>query len=59
MLADDTNALKSVGYRQQSSFLDERAALLSSAPVPAVTLNDDKGKTFIVDNDMVDFFTNG
>ena len=57
-LADDTS--RDVGYQRQSSFLDERAALLSPSPVPPVTLKDDKGKTFAVDNEMIDiFFTNG
>ena len=43
-----------VGYQRQSSFLGERAALLSPTPVPAVTLKDDRGKTFTVDSDMID-----
>ena len=47
-LDSNTNALKSVGYQRQSSFLDERAA------DPPVTLKDDRGKTFAVDNDLID-----
>ena len=50
----NTNALKSLGHNQQSSFLDERAALLTRTPNPPVTLKDDRGKTFAVDNDMID-----
>ena len=50
----NTNALKSLGHNQQSSFLDERAALLTRTPDPLVTLKDDGGKTFAVDNDMID-----
>ena len=43
-LDSNTNALKSLWYQQQNSFLDEWA----------VTLKDDRGKTFTVDNDMID-----
>ena len=43
-LEDNTNVLKALDYQQQSSFLDDRA----------VTLKDDKGKTFSVDKDMID-----
>ena len=53
-LDSNTNALKSLGHHQQSSFLDERAALLTPTPDPPVTLKDDRGKTFAVDNDMID-----
>ena len=60
-LDSNTNALKSLGHHQgtrlsdqQSSFLDERAALLTPSPDPPVTLKDDRGETFAVDNDMID-----
>ena len=50
-LDSNTSTLKSLGHQQQHSFLDERAALLSPTPNPAVTLNDDRGNKFSVDND--------
>ena len=53
-LDSKTNALKILGNHQQSSFLDERAALLTPTPDPPVTLKDDRGETFGVDNDMID-----
>ena len=53
-LDSNTNALKSVGHHQQSSFLDEQAALLTPSPNPHVTLKDDRGKTFAVDNVLID-----
>ena len=53
-LDSNTNALKSLGHHQQSSFLDERTALLTPTPDPPVTLKDDRGETFAVDNDMID-----
>ena len=52
-LEDNTNALKSVEHKRQSSFL-EQASLLSTTLDPPVTLKDDRGKTFTVDNDMID-----
>ena len=52
-LEDNTNALKSVEPQRQSSFL-EQAALLSPTLDPTVTLKDDRGKTFTVDNDMIE-----
>ena len=53
-LDSNTNALESLGHHQQSSFLDERAALLTPMPDPPVTLKDDRGETFAVDNEMID-----
>ena len=47
---------KSVGYQQQSSFLDERAALLSPTPDPLLTSKDDRGKPFALDNDIIGIF---
>ena len=41
-------------HQQQNSFLDERAALITPTPDPPVTLKDDGGNTFAVDNDMID-----
>ena len=52
-LEDNTNALKSVEHQRQSSFL-EQASLLSPTLDPPVTLKDDRGKTFTVDNDMLE-----
>ena len=52
-LDGNTNALKSLGHHQQSSFL-ERTVLLTPSSDPTVTLKDDGGKTFAVENDMVD-----
>ena len=49
-LDSNTNALKSLRRQQQNSFLDERAALLTPAPNPPVTLKDDRGKKFAVEN---------
>ena len=43
-LEDNTNVLKALESQQQRRFLDDRA----------VTLKDDRGKTFSVDNDMID-----
>ena len=45
------NALKSLGHQQQSSCLEERAALV---PTTAVTLKYDRGKTYAGANDMID-----
>ena len=53
-LDSNTKALKSLGRQQQNSFLVEQAPLLTSTPNPSVTLEDDRGKTFAVDNDMID-----
>ena len=53
-LASNSNALKSLGHHQQSSSLDERAALSTPTPDQPVTLEDDRGETFAVDNDMID-----
>ena len=53
-LDSNTNAFKCLGHHQQSSFLDERTALLTPSPNPPVTLKDDRGETFAVDNDMID-----
>ena len=44
-LAHNNNVLKVLDPQQQSIFLDDRA----------VTLKDDRGKTFTVDNDMIQF----
>ena len=52
-LEDDTNVLKSVEHKRQSSFL-EQASLLSPTLGPPVTLKDDRCKTFTVDNDMIE-----
>ena len=49
-----TNTLKSLGHHLQNSFLDERAALLTPTPDPHTILKDDRGRTFAVDNDMID-----
>ena len=43
VLAYNTNVLKALNPQQQSNSLDDRA----------VTLKDDRGKTFTVDNDMI------
>ena len=51
---DNTNVFKALDHHQQNSFLDERAALITPTPDPPVTLKDDGGKTFAVDNDMID-----
>ena len=51
-LEDNTNALKSVEHQRQSSCL-EQAFLLSPTLDPPVTLKDDRGKTFTVDNEMI------
>ena len=53
-LDSNINALKSLGHQQQNSFLDERATLLTRTPIPAVTLKDDRGKTFALDKYMID-----
>ena len=53
-LDSNTNALKSLGHQQQNSFLDERVALLTHTHQQHVTLKDDRGKTFAVDNDIID-----
>ena len=52
-LEDNTNALKSVEHQRQSTFL-EQASLLSPTLDPPVTLKDDRGNTFTVDNDMIE-----
>ena len=52
-LDSNTKASKSVGYQGRSSLLDERAALVSPTPDPTLTLKDNRGKTFAVDNDMI------
>ena len=41
------------GHRQ-SSFLDDRATLLSPSSISPLKLKDYRGKTFTVDNDMID-----
>ena len=41
-LDSNSSALKSLGHHQQSSFPDERAALLKPTPDPPVTLKDDR-----------------
>ena len=51
----NTNALKILGHHQQSSFLDERAALLTPKTDPPETLKDDRSEIFAVDNEMIDF----
>ena len=55
-LEDNTNTLKSVEHQRQrqSSFLDKQASLLSTSPILPVKLKDDRGKTFDVDNDMIE-----
>ena len=55
-LEDNTNTLKSVEHQRhrQSSFLDDRATLLSPSSISPVKLKDDRGKTFTVDNEMTD-----
>ena len=53
-LEDNTNVLKALDFQPESCFLEDRANLLSHPPIPAVTLKDDRGKTFTVDTDMVD-----
>ena len=50
-LDSSINTLKSLGHHQQNSFLDERDALLTPTPDPRTTLKDDRGQTFVVDND--------
>ena len=52
-LEDNTNALKWLEHQRQSSFL-EQASLLSPTLDPHVTIKDDRGKTFTVDNDMIE-----
>ena len=54
VLDSNTNTLKCLGHHQQSSFLDERAALLTLTPDPHTTLKYDRGQTFAADNDMID-----
>ena len=39
--------------QRQSSFLDDRATLISPSSISLVKLKDDRGKTFTVDNDMI------
>ena len=53
-LDSNTKALKSLRHHQQISFLDGPIALLTPSPDPPVTLKDDRGKKFAVDNDMID-----
>ena len=55
-LEDNTNTLRSVEHQRQrqSSFLDDRATLLSPSSISPVKLKYDRGKTFTVDNDMID-----
>ena len=55
-LEDNTNTLKSVEHQRhrQSSFLDDRATLLSPSSISPAKLKDDRGKTFDVDNDMIE-----
>ena len=38
----------------RNGFTDDRAALLTPTPDPPVTLKDDRGEAFAVDNDMID-----
>ena len=52
-LEDNTNALNSGEHLRQSSFL-EQASFLSPTLDPPVTLKDDRGKKFTVDNDMIE-----
>ena len=54
VLDSNPNALQSLWHQQQNRFLDERAALLTLTPHPPVNLKVDNGKTFTVDNDMID-----
>ena len=56
-LEDNTNTLMSVKHQKhrQSSFLDDGATVLSPSSISPVKLKDDRGKTFTVDNDMIDF----
>ena len=54
VLDSNTNNLQSLRHRQQNSFLDERAALLTPTHDPHATLKDDRGQFFAVDNDMID-----
>ena len=53
-LDNNTNTSKIPGHHQQSSFLDERAALLTHSSDPPVTLKTNGGKTFAVKNVMID-----
>ena len=50
-LNSNTNALKRLGHHQQNSFLDERAALLTPSTDPPITLKDDRGELFTVENE--------
>ena len=52
-LEDNTNALKSVEHQRQNSFF-EQASLLSPTLDPPVTLKKDRGRTFIVDYEMIE-----
>ena len=49
-LADTTSS------QRQNSFLDERAALLTPTRDPPVTLKDDRGQIFALDNGMIDIW---
>ena len=55
-LEDNTNTLKSVEHQRQSSFLDNlRSSFTDQAsPISPVSLKDNRGKTFDVDNDMIE-----
>ena len=55
-LKDNTNTLKSVEHQRhrQSSFLYDRATLFSTSSISPVKIKDDIGKTFDVDNDIVE-----
>ena len=57
-LEDNTNRLKSVELQRQSSFLDNLQSSFTdqASPISAVKLKDDRGKTFDVDNDMIEIF---
>ena len=52
-LEDNTNPLKSMEQQRKSSFL-EQASLLSPTLDPPVTLKNDRGKTFTVDNEVIE-----
>ena len=51
-LEDNTNALKSVKHQRQSSFLEETSLL--SPTLDPTDNQDDRGKTFTVDNEMIE-----
>ena len=55
-LEDNTNNFKSVEHQRhrQSSFLDDKATLLSPSSTSPVKLKVGRGKTFTVDNNKID-----